>query len=210
MEPEESDYLPKQDQFESIKGPTYNLAIINIVIFILTTIWGKSLIEIGVVPLYTLGLSRVGLVYGEFWTPITSMFVHSSLAHIGGNLIFLFVYGFKLEDMGYSKYGVYVSYLLTGLVAGLGSLPLLPFYSVSVGASGAIFGLLGTYVGVSRKNGEKDNTVIYAVIILFILASGSPNTNIFAHLIGLVSGVILGYSDFFAKFEDKIDPTQFN
>jgi membrane associated rhomboid family serine protease len=85
-----------------------------------------------------------------FLTLFTAMFLHGGLAHIAGNMLYLWIFGDNVEDaMGHLRYLVF--YLLTGLLASLshvfvtaafGGNPLIP----SLGASGAISGVLGGYI----------------------------------------------------------------
>jgi membrane associated rhomboid family serine protease len=85
-----------------------------------------------------------------YFTLLTSMFMHGGIAHIAGNMLYLWVFGDNLENvMGHAKYLAF--YLLCGLLASLahvfstyygGQDPLLP----SLGASGAISGVLGGYI----------------------------------------------------------------
>ena len=95
---------------------------------------------------------------GEFWacsvdnqpinlfTPISSMFLHGSWAHLLGNCLFLWVFGNNIEDsMGPWRFVVF--YVLCGLVAGAAHVLLSPASPVpTVGASGAISGTLGAYL----------------------------------------------------------------
>ena len=85
-----------------------------------------------------------------YLTLVTAMFMHGGFAHLFGNMLYLWIFGDNLEDaMGHARYLVF--YLLTGVIAGLshvlvtallGSNPLIP----SLGASGAISGVLGGYI----------------------------------------------------------------
>ncbi|HEY2798538.1 MAG TPA: rhomboid family intramembrane serine protease, partial [Thermoanaerobaculia bacterium] len=85
-----------------------------------------------------------------FLTLLTAMFLHGGLAHVAGNMLYLWIFGDNVEDaMGHFRYLVF--YLLTGLLASLshvfvtaafGGNPLIP----SLGASGAISGVLGGYI----------------------------------------------------------------
>jgi rhomboid protease GluP len=191
---------PKED--ESLEGPTLYLAGINFAVFIVTSIWGRSLIQIGAAPLFFLGISQYTFFGGFIWTPLTSIFVHSGIAHIGGNLIFLFIYGFRIEEEGYHDNAVWSTYLLTGMLSSLLSMFILSPTSFSVGASGAVFGLLGANLGMERREGHPNyRQMIFATIILFIFSNTSPQTNIFAHLFGLFIGIFYGNSDYFAKFK---------
>jgi membrane associated rhomboid family serine protease len=83
---------------------------------------------------------------GEAFTILTSMFMHGGLAHLGGNLLFLYIFGDNVEDaLGHGRYVGF--YLLSGLAAAAAQIltgvssPL-----AMVGASGAISGVLGAYV----------------------------------------------------------------
>jgi len=188
-----------------IAGSTLNLAGLNFFIYILTSIWGGSILTRGE-PLIYLGLSGIGLSFGFFWTPFTSIFVHGHLAHLGGNLIYLFIFGYRLEENGFKGKPIYFAYIVTGVLAGVLSLPIFPSNSISVGASGAVFGLLGVNYGFLRYHKDPNkNKVLFVSLFLFIFASG-PNTNVFAHLFGLIAGMILGNSEYFNEMRDTSIP----
>ena len=85
-----------------------------------------------------------------YLTLITSMFMHGGLAHILGNMLFLWIFGDNIEDaMGRTKY--FFFYLLCGVIAGLSHVFATYFFNQSpfvpsLGASGAISGVLGGYI----------------------------------------------------------------
>lgn len=89
-------------------------------------------------------------------TLLTSMFMHGGIAHIFGNMLFLFIFGDNLEDrIGHLRYLIF--YLICGVAASLSHVaatvafnqnPLIP----SLGASGAISGVLGGYILMFPKN----------------------------------------------------------
>lgn len=85
-----------------------------------------------------------------YLTLITSMFMHGGLAHILGNMLFLWIFGDNIEDaMGHSKY--FFFYLLCGVIASLSHVFATYFFNQSpfvpsLGASGAISGVLGGYI----------------------------------------------------------------
>jgi membrane associated rhomboid family serine protease len=103
-----------------------------------------------------------------FLTLITSMFMHGGIAHIAGNMLFLSIFGDNLENvMGHLKYLLF--YLLCGILAGLshvfstlilGQSMLIP----SLGASGAISGVLGGYVLLFPTRGVRVWMFIFFVI----------------------------------------------
>jgi len=191
------------------KTATFYLASINVIMFILTSVMSGSLTtgnKVGTL----FGLSIETLFQGRIWTPVTSIFAHGNLPHLGFNLIYLFIFGFKLEERGYNKDGIYFIYIFTGITAGIFSL--LFFFgsnSFTLGASGAVFGLLGANVGIEKKNNDPNyKRVLYLSIILFIFSGSAPNTNVFAHLIGLIVGYYLGKSDFLEKYNTELSNYQ--
>lgn len=135
---------------------TYVLIAINILVFIFLQGMGNNLeftYAYSTVPAEILtghdiasnGLQPTPIpVYG---TLLTSMFMHGSWAHLGGNMLFLWIFGDNIEDrQGHGRYLIF--YLLCGIIASLshvfisGSSSLIP----SLGASGAISGVLGGYM----------------------------------------------------------------
>jgi membrane associated rhomboid family serine protease len=81
-----------------------------------------------------------------YLTLLTSMFMHANWMHLGGNMLFLWIFGDNLEDrMGAAKYLLF--YLLCGFVASAAQILLGPDSTIpSLGASGAIAGVLGGYL----------------------------------------------------------------
>lgn len=96
-------------------------------------------------------LPGLGVTPGHVWlTLITSMFMHGGWAHLGGNLLYLWVFGDNIENrIGHLRYLIF--YLLTGIIASLTHVLTTSFLGhnlliPSLGASGAISGILGGYI----------------------------------------------------------------
>jgi membrane associated rhomboid family serine protease len=83
---------------------------------------------------------------GNLITVFTAMFMHGSWLHLGGNMLYLWIFGDNVEDsFGHAKYLVF--YLLAGIAATVAQYIALPSSNVpNVGASGAIAGVLGAYI----------------------------------------------------------------
>jgi len=147
--------IPLRDDQPSFSTPfvNYFLIVLNVVVFL----WELSvshralnsfMMEFGVVPHHTLavllGHMRGGLAVAVL--PLfTSMFLHASFLHVAGNMLFLWIFGDNVEDhLGHFTYLVF--YLTSGLAAGVTHI-LLNQNSIvpSVGASGAIAGVMGAY-----------------------------------------------------------------
>jgi membrane associated rhomboid family serine protease len=163
------------------------LSVIIVAIFIL-----QKLIP-GFTDLFILD-SR--LVIPKVWTLLTAVFLHSGIVHLFYNLFALALFGSILENIiGTKKF--LILFFVSGLVASLASLP---FYTRVLGASGAIFGILGM-LGILRP---KMTVWLYhmpmpMILALFVWAAGdiigiyapSGTANI-AHLGGLFAGVVAG------------------
>jgi rhomboid protease GluP len=170
--------------------PTYILIAANVAVYIVTSYYGGSAIQTNDSAFSEATVLYAPFVFhGEWWRMITSMFVHADIAHIAGNMLFLFIYGLRAEKMFDLKEYMAI-YFLSGLAGN--ALTLLTDF-VSLGASGAIFGVLGAVMIYSRRSiGQSILTAVIYAFFLFTINIG-PNVNIWAHLGGLVVGLALGY-----------------
>jgi membrane associated rhomboid family serine protease len=101
----------------------------------------------GLVPAHLTRAIETGRGLGEqVLSVLTSMFLHVSLLHLGGNLIYLWIFGNNIEDR-LGRLGFLVYYVLGGAVAALAQVAIDPTSPIPlVGASGAISAILGTYI----------------------------------------------------------------
>ena len=147
--------IPLRDDQPTFSTPfiNYFLIVLNVVVFL----WEFSvshralnsvMFEFGVVPHHTLavlvGQSPDGLATAVL--PLfTSLFLHASFLHVAGNMLFLWIFGDNVEDyIGHFQYLVF--YLVSGVAAGATHILLNQTSPVpSVGASGAIAGVMGAY-----------------------------------------------------------------
>ena len=128
---------------------TYVLIAINVLVFVLLELPKPDidafLTQWGTVPAEI--VAGRGLI-----TLVTSMFLHGGWAHLGGNMLFLWIFGDNVEDaFGHVLYLVF--YLVCGLVASLAQVFLAPSSTIpGVGASGAISGVLAGYIVMFTSN----------------------------------------------------------
>ncbi len=147
--------IPLRDDQPRFSTPyvTYFLIGLNLVVFLLEAAltpqsFKALLYQLGMVPAnltgFLAGANQLGLV-AAFLPTLTSMFLHGSWMHVIGNMWFLWIFGDNVEDhLGHFKYLLF--YLLSGLGAAFAQVVLNPHSSVpTVGASGAIAGVLGAY-----------------------------------------------------------------
>jgi membrane associated rhomboid family serine protease len=121
---------------------TYALIALNVLFFYVELSSGDTFIgKWAFVP------SRfLGNPFGDFLTLFTSMFMHAGWAHLGGNMLYLWIFGDNVEDrFGHIKFTIF--YLLCGLAATFAQLAFSLGSDVpNLGASGAIAGVLGAYI----------------------------------------------------------------
>jgi rhomboid protease GluP len=129
----------------------------------------------------------------ELWRLFTAMFFHADTLHLISNMFGLLIFG-SFVELSYSKYGFIFIYLISGLIGNIFSLFMLPLNSLSLGASGAIFGLIGASLILIFTENNRSLILIGLVYLLyFIISSFTPGVNYFAHIFGLIGGFILGY-----------------
>jgi membrane associated rhomboid family serine protease len=137
---------------------------------------------------------------GQWWRMFTAIFLHHGILHLGFNLYFLWAVGRLCEQVfGHLAYGVL--YVGTGLIASLASLWWHPL-GVSVGASGALFGVFGAFLGFALRRREMlteeyIRQVMRAAIIMIglnvVIGLSIESIDLAAHLAGLAAGFGLGY-----------------
>jgi rhomboid protease GluP len=174
--------------------PTYILIAANVIIYVLTSLYGGNFLETSNSMIYRWGQVGDAVInYGQFYQLLTSMFIHASVVHLAGNMIFLLVFGLRCEEM-FSLPEYLVIYFLGGLFGNVLSLAFLPYNVPSVGASGAIFALFGAAIIHARRSVGQSifGALIYGFFLLFLSGAG-PNVNNLAHIGGLAVGLILGY-----------------
>jgi membrane associated rhomboid family serine protease len=135
--------------------------------------------------------SWVGVAGGDWWQPLTSMFTHVQLLHIGFNMVALWVLGPQLEMvLGRLRYtGVY---LLSGLAGSAAVIWFSDPNTPTLGASGAIFGLMGALLVLALKVGSNLNQLLFWIGLNFAFTFfGASNISWQGHLGGFVGGVAL-------------------
>ena len=129
----------------------------------------------------------------EYWRLFSSMFLHSDLLHLFMNMFALLLYGSLVEKF-FKRYEYLIIYFLSGFLGNLFTLMLYPPNSLSVGASGAIFGLLGAAIVLVARSNERTVLVLAIIyLVYFLVASFQPGINAWAHLFGLIGGLLFGY-----------------
>jgi membrane associated rhomboid family serine protease len=134
-----------------------------------------------------------GFVDGAYWQPLTAMFTHVQVWHIGFNMLALWVLGPQLE-LAIGRIRFIALYFISGLAGSAMVLWLGPEYSLggTLGASGAIFGLLGALGVVAIKVHGDVRGVLTWIGINFVITFLVANISWQGHLGGFVAGVAIG------------------
>lgn len=173
------------------------IILINVIIFFIVDFSGGTedtnrLLKIG--ALYWPAVEY----YHQYYRVISYMFLHSGLQHLGNNMLVLFVIGDNLERAT-GKWKYLMIYFASGIIAGISSMgynTLRQINVVSVGASGAIFGVVGAMayiVAVNKGHLENISTRQIAIFVFFSLYGGltSQGVDNAAHIGGLIGGALI-------------------
>ena len=173
--------------------PTIVLVAANVLVYIYTSLVGGSFIETGYDVLLQFGQSNIDVFAGQYWQLITSMFVHVDIVHLSLNMLFLVIFGLRAEEL-FTTEEYFAVYMLSGLAGNLLTLFLMSPYTLSAGASGAIFGMYGAGIIYMRKTfGQSIAGALLYAFLLLILSTG-VGVNVIAHFGGLAAGLIMGYA----------------
>jgi len=186
--------MKKIRELEMAPFASGGLAIVNILIFLWCTFGGQMLYNVGVLSPYSFFEEK------EYYRILTSMFLHGDIRHLVNNMLLLFGLGAMIEkEMGHIAFTV--AYFVTGVGGGVASL----FYKMltdqwyvgSIGASGAVFGLIGVLLALAFFSGINMPNVTplrMIVVVAYSIYSGMGDNNIdnAAHVGGVVTGVAVG------------------
>jgi membrane associated rhomboid family serine protease len=135
--------------------------------------------------------SDIGVVYGDWYRLVSSIFVHANTAHLATNMLSLWFVGLPVEArIGRTRYAL--TFLTCGIVGSAASYLSLGEYGSSLGASGAIFGLLGVLAVLAFRERLEMQPIITVIILNLVFSFSVGGISWQAHVGGLVSGLILG------------------
>jgi rhomboid protease GluP len=195
---------------------TFGLIAACVAVYVAVAFAGQAYgypLNFGLVTQPTEVLARGALVpaavaEGQAWLLLTSMFLHSGFIHLALNMLSLYFLGSFVEQ-AFGKGRFLALYLASGLAGGIAYLYFGSFDEPAVGASGAIFGLLGGVLGYSLRNGtfSWQNPLIRQLLILTALnlyfGFSVPNISNTAHIGGLVGGAACGWLTAPSVYADK-------
>ncbi len=172
----------------------YALIALNVIAFIATQAAGGGIMSRGGGEVIANGaLYGPAVADGEWWRIVTAGFLHAGLLHIAFNMYFLYFLGQLMEpEIGKLRFAIIYAVSLLG--GSFGALLLTP-NSFTVGASGAVFGLMGAAIiamrarGIDPMQSGLGMTLLLNLAITFFI----PGISIGGHIGGLVAGGIVGF-----------------
>lgn len=189
------DNSEKINDLFSSKKPiiTYFLLGIMTILLILMYVFGNGSVDgMSINTLYSFGAL---VKNGSMIRLITSMFLHIGLIHFIMNAWSLKILGKQVETF-YGHFKMLIIFLYSGIIGNLLSVILMNSNTISAGASGAIFGVMGallyfainqrTYMGEALKN-----EILPVIIINLLIGFVVPGINVYAHIGGFVGGIVI-------------------
>jgi membrane associated rhomboid family serine protease len=192
---------------------TKTLIGINVAVFVLMlAVGGAAALRFSITPLHVWGALVVGepgaasgrgVVNGEYYRLITSMFLHYGIVHLALNMWALWVVGGVLEPLlGRARFlalylisgigGGVATYLTAGIGLMLFNSPLFGgFATPTAGASGAVFGLFGAFYVVLRRLGQDTRMITMILVVNLVFTFLVPFISVAGHLGGLVVGALV-------------------
>ncbi|MDA8085773.1 MAG: rhomboid family intramembrane serine protease [Nitrospiraceae bacterium] len=192
--------IPYKDDNPTASTPyaTISIIVINCLVFIYELLYPGGLqrfaLNYGAIP-YSIVFMRTAQPISPVVSIFTSMFIHGGFLHIGGNMLYLWIFGDNIEDrIGHLKFILF--YLLSGVAAAYSFAFTDPASTMPmIGASGAIAGILGAYILLFPR------AQVYTIMFL----------GIFVQIIRLPALIVIGFwalIQFLSGFLGSVAPTR--
>ena len=165
---------------------------INLAFFLVTALQARSAMDLSPSSLYMQGgLIPAEVASGEYWRLLTAGFLHGNLVHIATNMISLYILGIPLERiLGRGRF--LLIYLLSLLGASVSVLLFSAPVSLTIGASGAIYGLMGALLVSFKRLGFDLRQLLIIVAINVYVTFQFPGISWQGHMGGLLVGGLMG------------------
>jgi membrane associated rhomboid family serine protease len=172
---------------------TRTLIAVNVLVYLITAVQGAGINAPGGRLFNDMFLYGPYVAHGDWWRLITAAFLHASILHIGLNMYVLWIIGRPVEQyLGRARFlGLY---FVSGLAGSAGALVLTPT-ALTVGASGAIFGILGALLIIEwQTTGRLAGNAMTWIVINLALSFVISNVSIGGHVGGLIGGIFVTLS----------------
>jgi membrane associated rhomboid family serine protease len=168
---------------------SYGLIGLNVLVYLITVAQGAGINSPGGSLFAKWALFGPAVANGDWWRLITAAFLHANLLHIGFNMLAIGWLGVPVERyLGHLRY--LALYFVSGLAGSAGALIANPT-SVTVGASGAIFGILGALLVIEyQATGNIAGQAFTLIVINLVFSFTFSGISIGGHIGGLVGGIL--------------------
>jgi len=174
---------------------TVGLVALNVLVYLITVYQGAG-VNAPNGPLFNSWALQGRVIYdnGDWYRIVTAMFLHASLLHLAFNMLALYWLGTVVEQaLGTWRY--LLLYFVSGIAGSAGALLFSSQYAVTVGASGAIFGIMGALLVLEhRMTGSFAGPALGLIVINLALSFTIPNISWGGHVGGLVGGVLATFA----------------
>jgi membrane associated rhomboid family serine protease len=179
--------LPKTrfgGSFNTVPKVTRAILIICISIFVLSLLLGSFALAFGMIP--------AAIAQGEWWRLLTSTLLHGSILHLLFNMYALYWLGPQLErSLGHVRFAAL--YILSALGGSVASYWFSDLRTVSVGASGAIFGLITATIVIGRETRTDVSQLIVLLGLNVVIGFLQPGIDWRAHFGGAITGAAIAF-----------------
>lgn len=167
---------------------TYTLIVLNVMMYMMIVLFGNEMF-------YALSDNRDAVLSGQVYRMISSMFVHADIIHLLFNMYALYILGPQVERY-YGKTKFTLIYFISGLMGSLFSCVFMSSNTYSMGASGAIFGLLGsiayfTYYYRATLQGLLRSQIVPVILLNLSLGLFVSGIDMMGHVGGLIGGILM-------------------
>ena len=175
----------------AIQNPvTVALITLNALVYLITVAQGSGIGNPGGKLFEDMWLTGAQVGGGDWYRLVTAMFLHASILHIAFNMLALWWFGTAVEEaLGTWRY--LVLYFVSGIVGSAGALLFSSPFAVTVGASGAIFGVMGALLILQyRATGTLAGPVLTVIVLNLAFTFAIPGISKGGHLGGLIGGIL--------------------
>jgi membrane associated rhomboid family serine protease len=174
---------------------TVGLVVLNVLVYMLTVYQGGGVSQPGG-ELFREGalIGAAISVDGDWYRLVTAMFLHASLLHLAFNMLALYWLG-TIVEQALGTWRFLLLYFVSGIAGSAGALALSNPFAVTVGASGAIYGIMGALLVLEyRATGSFAGQALGLIVLNLALTFAIPNISIGGHLGGLVGGILATFA----------------
>ena len=174
---------------------TVGLVALNVLVYLVTVYQGVGISQPGG-KVFNDGALVGALIYtdGDWYRLVTAMFLHASLLHLAFNMLALYWLGTIVEH-ALGSWRFLLLYLVSGIAGSAGALVLSNPTAVTVGASGAIYGIMGALLVLEyRATGSFAGQALGLIVLNLALTFAIPNISVGGHLGGLAGGILATFA----------------